>query len=127
MEGYQPPIRKTRIKDRNFQCEVRGCRKSFMKEGTLKRHMEEKHGGGGGGVGGNGEEGTVHYELHCKYCGKGFHLKGKLEQHQKAHENKESKPFSCEICGNRFATLPYLKMHRWNIHKIPMEKARKNK
>jgi len=115
MEGYQPSKSKNKIEEQAYRCEVTGCKKGFQRETSLRKHMEERHGGDGGGK----EE---CYKFNCKYCGKGFHVKRVLDNHERVHENKESKPFSCEICGKGFAIMRYVYMHKRNAHKIGSKK-----
>lgn len=110
LDGFQ--IKPNIIKNYPYQCNVKSCKKVFKKEEVWKKHMEEKH-----------PKEDV-YDFNCKYCGKGFHLKWKLDHHEEAHQNKDTKPYTCELCGSRFATMPYLKIHKKNIHKIPFDRPR---
>lgn len=91
-----------------FRCDVSECKKGFLREDHLKKHIEAKH-----------TEITKEKEV-CPICQKTFTSKKYLKTHMKVHDvdkanakkdpNNE-KPFLCSECGLRFVRNDYLVIH----------------
>lgn len=101
---------------RVWRCEVVGCSTNFMKEEGLEEHRKRVH--GGLTLSGDEDEDKVAKRYTCAFCGKGFWMKSGLQMHELIHKNEKVKPYECDVCGVKTATLNYLRNHRRRVHKI---------
>ena len=51
----------------------------------------------------------------CRYCGKGFATKQRLERHERIHTGV--RPYVCEICSKAFTQKEHKNYHLVTIHK----------
>lgn len=72
------------------------CRKRFASTATYKDHMVTAHS-------------TEPKQFKCQ-CGKSFHLKRQLKQHEYCHQTK--KEFKCETCDKRISSKSDLQQHK---------------
>ncbi|TVY64246.1 Transcriptional regulator prz1 [Lachnellula suecica] len=93
------PRKLTTREDANFQCQVKGCGKSFGRSYNFKAHMET-------------HDTSQNYQFPCpiKECHKRFSRKTDLERHHQSVHKKE-KTFRCEHCDRCFAQEDILKRH----------------
>ncbi|XP_058059560.1 zinc finger protein 271-like [Anopheles bellator] len=83
----------THIRTRSYVCNV--CQKAFFTQPTLLCHQ------------------VMHREkqFQCSVCDKQFFRKTDMLAHLQTTHSDE-RPFSCDICPNRFKTKPHLQQHR---------------
>jgi len=81
-------------KRQTYPCSY--CNKEFKKPFLLREHIRLH---------------TNDYKFFCSFCGKGFFTKINLQNHTATHHNDGEKEFTCQKCGNLYATENLLKTH----------------
>ena len=82
-----------------YACHL--CERSFSHKGTLRMHLEEKH----------GKEEMKHV---CKDCGNVFGSKHRLLSHIARHHGEAT--FKCQVCEKQFAMKTSLNIHTKTVH-----------
>ncbi|XP_040573843.2 zinc finger Y-chromosomal protein [Lepeophtheirus salmonis] len=75
----------------NFKCSQ--CKAKFKTRKGFQNHLQ-----------------TTSHELKCQICEKGFNSEINLRRHLREHRSPSTK-YPCNVCGNVFRSLFYLKSH----------------
>ena len=111
--------RRTSMGVKSYKC--RDCRKAFVYQSSLKKHMEIHTGEKPYACANCGK--TFRYILHlnkhmrnhslktfeCPECGKSFNKSSKLKEHVRIHTGE--KPYKCKECGKGYTNSSSLKTH----------------
>ena len=84
-------------KKEELQC--RRCNKNFQTSKELAEHN------------------TRHKHKKCRRCHMTFETNEELQEHRKVHQKKRvRKRYECEVCNRDFASLEFLKSHKFTKH-----------
>lgn len=84
---------------RRFACKVPGCTKSYGEGYKLRKHVERIHTKAPG-------------QLICETCGKAFHTRQTLNDHQYVHRDPSTYPYACDMCPKRFVSKYSFETHK---------------
>ena len=92
-QGYEAHVKGHKSEDR-LKC-PRGCSKTFVSKGAVKKHMDQIH----------KKKPKDYQKPTCQYCQKKFAAKGNLTEHIKScSKNPDRVPIYCEVCKQSLIT-----------------------
>ena len=82
-----------------YSCDI--CGAEFTTKIYIKTHKEAQH------------EQIKH---ECPTCGFKLKYKNQLKLHLETHNENGNKKFECNLCGEKFSTTAYMKLHKKAVH-----------